>query len=290
MTDLITIDSDNFDAMASVMGMQISNKENKNTLSRIRVVKKAIKGETSLNGRKTTIDVVASGWYSIEDADKKYIYAETISIRPFLQRFMYQKYDSNISNYIKTIMSDNINVDLKDNMGTFNCGKPSGYIQDFSSLPDAMQELIRSIKRTRVILGTVTFVDATDEKGNTVEVVDMPFVWEVDNKEGFKNFAAATAKLAQHRRLSEYHNINVTTAEREAVGNTYYVPICEVDLDNTFEVLEKDQALFKDFMAWIESHNRWVLSEWDQKQIQKATDEEKELAESFVDIDVEEVE
>ena len=43
-------------------------------------------------------------------------------------------------------------------------------------------------------------------------------------------------------------------------------------------------------MAWIESHNRWVLSEWDQKQIQKATDEEKELAESFVDIDVEEVE
>ncbi len=118
----------------------------------------------------------------------------------------------------------------------------------------------------------------------------MPFVWEVDNKEGFKNFAAATAKLAQHRRLSVYHNINVTTAEREAVGNTYYVPICEVDLDNTFEVSDTDQALFKDFMAWIESHNRWVLSEWDQKQVQKATDEEKELAESFVDIDVEEVE
>jgi len=153
-----------------------------------------------------------------------------------------------------------------------------------------MKELIRSIKRTRVILGTVTFVDATDDKGNPVEVIDMPFVWEVDNKEGFKNFAEATAKLAQHRRLSVYHNINVTTEEREAVGNTYYVPVCEADLDNTFEVSKEDQAFFKDFMAWIESHNRWVLSEWDQKQVEAATDEEKEMAESFVDIDVEEVE
>jgi hypothetical protein len=33
-----------------------------------------------------------------------------------------------------------------------------------------------------------------------------------------------------------------------------------------------------------------VLSDWDEKHVQKATQEEKELAESFVDVDVEEVE
>ena len=291
MSELAVIDNNNYAAMAQMMGMayDAGDTKNKSTLARIKVQKKAIKGKAEVNGKNVTVDVVTAGSFIIEK-DGKDVYAESINMRIHVQRFMYQKYDNAVNNYMKTVMSPDLEVDLKDNYGTFNCGKPSGYIQDFSSLPDAMQELIRSIKRTRVILGTVTFVDATDEKGNTVEVVDMPFVWEVDNKEGFKNFAAATAKLAQHRRLSVYHNINVTTAEREAVGNTYYVPICEVDLDNTFEVLEKDQALFKDFMAWIESHNRWVLSEWDQKQIQKATDEEKELAESFVDIDVEEVE
>ena len=31
------------------------------------------------------------------------------------------------------------------------------------------------------------------------------------------------------------------------------------------------------------------MSDWEEKQVQKATEEEKELAESFVDIDVEEV-
>ena len=47
---------------------------------------------------------------------------------------------------IKTVMSDNLNVDLKDNDGGFNCGKPAGFIQDFKALPEKKQELIKQIK------------------------------------------------------------------------------------------------------------------------------------------------
>ena len=49
-------------------------------------------------------------------------------------------------------MADNLNVDLKDNDGGFNCGKPAGYIQDFKSLPEKMQDLLKQIKRVRVCL------------------------------------------------------------------------------------------------------------------------------------------
>jgi hypothetical protein len=62
-----------------------------------------------------------------------------------------------------------LNIDLKDNDGGFNCGKPAGYIKDFKALPDAMQELLKSIKRVRVVLGTVEMVNPTDDKGNPVD-------------------------------------------------------------------------------------------------------------------------
>ena len=52
-------------------------------------------------------------------------------------------------------MADNLNVDLKDNDGGFNCGKPAGYIQDFKSLPEKMQDLLKQIKRVRVLFGTI---------------------------------------------------------------------------------------------------------------------------------------
>jgi len=150
--------------------------------------------------------------------------------------------------------------------------------------------LIRSIKRTRSTYGTVTFIDAKDEEGNAAELENVPFVFDISQKEGFKNFADVTAKFAQHRRLPIMHDIIVSTAERTGPNGPYYIPVCEADLNTTHEITDEDQSLLRDFQAVIENHNRWVLSEWEQKNVQKATEEEKELAESFVDIDVEEVE
>ena len=71
-------------------------------------------------------------------------------------------------------MADNLNIDLKDNDGGFNCGKPSGWIEDYKSLPDATKELIRSIKRVRVVLGTVELINPVDASGNSVELEATP--------------------------------------------------------------------------------------------------------------------
>jgi len=61
-------------------------------------------------------------------------------------------------------------------------------------------------------------------------------------------------------------------------------------LNTVHDIVDDDQNLLRDFKAVVENHNRRILSEWEEKQVSKATEEEKELAESFVDIDVEEVE
>jgi hypothetical protein len=81
-----------------------------------------------------------------------------------MQRFMYKRFIKNnnakagepMGTYHKTVMADSLNIDLKDNQGTFNCGKPAGYVKDFKSLPVAQQDLLKQIKRVRVIFGLIT--------------------------------------------------------------------------------------------------------------------------------------
>ena len=83
-------------------------------------------------------------------------------------------------------MADTLNMDLKDNTGKFNCGKPTGYVKDFKALPSDMQDLIRQIKRVRVVFGTVQLVGAKDANGDDVSLESLPFIWEIDNKDAYK--------------------------------------------------------------------------------------------------------
>ena len=76
--------------------------------------------------------LVKGGTYKLEIPDDTTLYGTSATIRPFIQRFMYKRFVKNMSAkageplgvYHKTIMSDNLNIDLKDNQGKFNCGKP----------------------------------------------------------------------------------------------------------------------------------------------------------------------
>ena len=99
---------------------------------------------------------------------KHFIPPQPMFVR-FMQRYMYKRFvmgsGDTPNKYIKTVMNDNLNVDLKDNDGGFNCGKPAGYIQDFKALDQKTQDLIKQIKRVRVILGTVELKEPCGFKG-----------------------------------------------------------------------------------------------------------------------------
>ena len=49
-------------------------------------------------------------------------------------------------------MADNLNVDLKDDYGTFNCGKPSGFIKDLNLYLRSTKNLIKQIKELELFL------------------------------------------------------------------------------------------------------------------------------------------
>ena len=285
MSELTTIDANNYAAMAQMMGVAYDAQERKSSVSRLKIVKQSIMGDAEVNGKTIKAEIVSAGSMSLENGEKQSIYADSVVIRPFLQRFMYQRYDNDKKTYQKTVMSNNMDIDLKDSFGTFNCGKPSGYIKDFNALSDDVKTLIRTIKRTRVVFGTVTMNGVTAD-GTSMDIESLPFVWDIDTKEGFKNVGEAFGRLARQNRLPISHAMNVSTEKRDLpTGNSFWVPVLDVDTTTSFEITDMDQELMGEFMAQVESHNKWVMGEWDKAYQDNTPEPESDVVDEFITVE-----
>ena len=280
----------NFSDMAKLMGMSVDNKqtEKASTLARLRISHAPIMGEAEVNGKTKKVEVVEGGTYRLEIPDGPTYYASKAVIRPFVQRFMYKRFvkgnDSTPNRYIKTVMADNLNIDLKDNDGGFNCGKPAGYIQDFKALPESMQDLIKQIKRVRVVFGTVELIDPVDAAGKAVDLSSTPFIWEVENRDAFKSIGALFTKLGKMRRLPPQHTFTATTAEQSLPnGSSFYLPETALDLQTTLELDDAAQETLGNFLAWVTNYNEYISNAWDEN-AHKHEDVDKEGVEEFIDI------
>lgn len=295
MTELTTIDPNNYAAMAKAMGIahEGTGKSKSSSLARLRINHSPVMGNAEVNGKNVNVEVVEGGTYKLEIPDGPTYYASSIKLRPFMQRFMYKRFVMGGANspnrYVKTIMHDNLNDDLKDNDGGFNCGKPAGYIQDFKALPEKMQELIKQIKRVRVVLGTVELVNPMNEKGEPVEVEVTPFIWEIDNRDAFKLVGDAFSKLAKMQRLPVQHMIVANTDERKLPnGNSFFIPVVSLNVTDTIKLSSEDQTMFSDFMSWIDNYNNYIVNAWADKANDRLEEGDAEVLDQLVDIEVEE--
>ena len=288
MNDITTIDTNNYAEMAKAMGLANeapAQKKQGMFLARLRINHSPILGSDTIK--------VKGGTYKLEIPDGPTYYAESAVMRPFMQRFMYKKFimgSGAIPNrYVKTVMADTLNMDLKDNDGGYNCGKPAGWIEDYASLPEATKELIKSIKRVRVVLGNVELINPKDVNGNPVELESTPFIWEVENRDAFKTVGGVFTKLAKMKRLPVQHTVDLTTEERKLPnGNSFYLPLTGMDITKTVELEQKDQDLFADFMSWVQNYNEYIINAYAEKAGDSDGDELDELDINDI-IDVEEV-
>jgi hypothetical protein len=208
---------------------------------------------------------------------------------------MYKRFikgsDDSPNRYVKTVMADNLDVDLKDNDGGHNCGKSAGYIQDFNALPDKQKELIRQIKRVRVVFGLAKFDKAMQMDGDVAVPSDLghvPFIWEVENREGFKTVGEVFKKLNNMKRLPVNHLIHASSEERKLPnGNTYYVPSTKLDLSSKIETSDEDQELFGNLLAWVTNYNQYIMSQWNEN-VHNHENVDASMVESFIDITTEE--
>ena len=295
MSGLTIIDTNNYAAMAKAMGIanEISNTSKQGIfLARMRINHSPIMGMAEVNGKKVNVEVIEGGTYKLEITDGPTYFAQSVKIRPFMQRFMYKRFvmgnATSPNRYIKTIMADDLNIDLKDNDGGFNCGKPAGYIQDFKALPEKTQDLIRQIKRVRVVIGTVELINSVDENGKEVKVDITPFIWEIDNRDAFKCVGESFTKLAKMQRLPVQHIITANTNERKLPnGNSFFVPVVSLDVSKTISLTDEDQTMFSEFMAWIDNYNNYIINAWAEKANSKLEEGDAEILDELVEIEVE---
>ena len=309
MSELTTINTGNYAAMAKMMGIVDDGKSNKktNTLNRLRIWHQPVMGQAEVNGRLTNVETIEGGMFRLEIIDgdtSQFAYSKTITMRPFMQRFMYRRYIANKNpkpnepkgSFHRTIMSDTLNIDLKDNTGRFNCGKPSGYIEDFKALPTDMQDLIRQIKRVRVVFGVVTLDNPVDANGNQMTEVSTPFIWEIDNKDAYKPVGDQFRVFARQERLPLMHNILFFENVKNDLpnGSSFFTPKCKADTSVTHEIKPEDEELLVSFLEWVKNFNDYICKEWDEKATQRQeesvnaiSEDEAELVEDFIEIESE---
>ena len=201
---------------------------------------------------------------------------------------MYKRYISDPSNsrYVKTLMSDDLNSDLKDTDGGFNCGKPAGFIEDWNSVPDKMKDLIKSVKRVRVLFGEIDMVGAVNEKGESIKVGTTPFIWEVDNREAYKTFGDSFKEIAKRNRSFIQFSINVTGLEREMNnGQSYFVPKVDVDYSSDLAITDHVLQMHRNSSEWITQYNDYINSEFTAKAVETLNTADESLVEEFIDVE-----
>ena len=258
--EIVTVDNiDNFSAMSKVMGMETltnskASEKKTSSLARVKIQHTSLMGEQEINGKRFSY--------------KRYVNATSPDTKGY---------------YHKTVMADNLNNDLHDNRGTFNCGKPAGYIKDFKALSEDMQALIKSIKRVRVIFGLVTLNNPVDASGNPVKVnSDIPFIFEIDNRTSFKTSGEPFDKLAKRRHLPIQHTIKFTTEEQKLpTGAVYYTVIADLNSD-TLDVSKEDASTLQSFLDWIQNHNEYIMNDYNQHRESSMSDEDKDLVDEFL--------
>ena len=253
-------------------------------LPRVNLMHTGIMGEIDVNGKSIKTEVVPSGSYKITRGEDDVVYATSPTVRIFAIRQQWSKWDAKEEMMMKTVMSSDLKGDLKDNVGTFNLGRPSGYIEDWDSVPEKTKDLIRSIKRKKILFGELSATGVTDEAGNVVDAItNIPFSFEVPPS-SIKSLDSAVNALGRKNILPIQCTLNLgANLVNSNTGNSFAV--MTLDTGDKVELKPDDQETLHNFLAYITTQNEYILNEWAEKNKDTISDDDAAIVAEFVNVE-----
>jgi hypothetical protein len=269
------------DGMSLSEAMGMSSTPTASTLARVAQVHNPITVSIG-DDEKITVPV---GAFKVTMPDGEVVYTRKASIRVFAQRQQWQRWDSASETMNKSLMSNSLNGDLKDTTGKFNLGRPSGYIEDFQSLPEATKNLIRSIKRVKVTLGMIILDNPMDYSGNPLQGYEdeIPFVMDIKNTESMKSLDNALSKIMSKKLTPVEHTVALSSAKRELPTGAKYA-VLVADLGSKVNFQEQDSATLQDFLNWVEYSNSYVSQKWQENSSSALSASDADLVSSIVEV------
>jgi len=249
-------------SIAEMMGLSQSKGGKRSMLARFSQIHSPLKGDMEINGKSVRVDVVPAGAYKLLQSDDKVAYATAPKIRIYAQRMQWTRWDSNENQMIKTVLVNSLSGDLKDNTGGFNAGRPSGYVEDFKSLPKATQELMRNTKRTKVVFGTVLMQGATDEEGNAIDdasltTQEIPFVMDVKSRGSILAIDDVMKSIERKNGLPIQYYCEMG-AEMHSMPNGSEYATFDIKLEDKVDLKDSDKDILDGFMDWISGTNTYI--------------------------------
>jgi len=261
MSNELEIVNETGKSMAELMGFSVktSNADFLPSISRLGMIHQPMMGEVDLNGKMIKTEVLPVGAFTLKTGDDV-VYSTGATVRVFVQRNQWQRWNSDTEEMEKSVMSDSLNGDLKDSIGGINLGRPSGYIEDFNALDDAVKQVIRSVKRVVVFYGTVTLDNPMNEKGEPLgkPVEAVPFVMDVKNRDSLKSINGVIGSLKKKNKLPVMHNITLEGVEDSIPTGAKFGKI-SASLGDAVEFVSADQEIVKDFLELIQYSNGKIL-------------------------------
>ena len=229
--------------------------------------------------------VVQTPVFKITSDDDSYL-ARSVEVRLFAERQKWQQWDSENKTMQKSVLSNSLNIDLKDTLGTFNLGRPSGYIKDFQALPKDQQDLIRSVNRVKVMMGMVKVVDPFYEGGGTPSNVDeeFAFVMDVKNRDSLKFIDGTVGKLIKKKISPAEHRITLLGEPRTLPnGNPYMVT--NASLGEFVGLSEGDKEILQNFLDYVESSYEYVTTKWAEENVATISPQDQDIVTNIVDVE-----
>jgi TusA-related sulfurtransferase len=278
--------------LAELMGMSNTPAQSTSALAEIKQVHQNVMGTKEVEGETMEVAIVKAGAFSVTFPDETIYYSDKVTIRPFMQRFQFQRYDKNYQRpdggegrMLRTVMATSLNGDLKDNYGGFNCGRPSGYVKDFNALPQETQELMRATDRFKVLFGLCTLDKAKDANGKPVDVKEFPFLMRIKNRDSFKATTDIFNQIQRKNKLPIQHLLHLGSEVKSIPSGATYA-VLKPKLGKTVEITTDDQEVLNNFVEWVESMNAITISKWEEhKRPDELSDQESEIVSNIVEIE-----
>lgn len=260
MSNELAIANERGQSMAELMGVSMSGGESAPSIARIGMLHAPIMGEMDVAGKTIKTEVVSVGSFIMTKGDEK-IYSDGVEVRIFAQRQQWQRWNDETGEMEKSVQSNTLSGDLKDSIGGLNLGRPSGYIQDWESVPDDTKAIIRSVKKVNIYYGTITLLKPMNEKGEalpTDSYVDVPFVMDLKNRDSIKSINGVLTSLQRKNMLPIMSTVQLDGVEGSIASGAKFGYI-KARLGDKVDLVEGDNEMLKDFIELIEYSNGKIL-------------------------------
>ena len=275
-------------SLAEKMGLNKSEGSSSGpSTSRLTQIQVPLKSMVDVNGKKMNMEVLPVGTFALRMSEDETVYSDTVTVRMFLQREQWTRWFSDTNSMGKSVLANNLRNDMPDNMGGFNLGRPSGYVQDFNALPESTKDLMRAVKRTRVLMGLVTLDNPMNDKGEDLgkEYKDIPFIYDVKNASSIKSIDAALKDFDRRNTLPITGNMIFGADTATLPNGNLFAYLSAAATTDVVEVGSLDYETLDGFDDIVKSINVKVMDAHYDKRDKGISDEEASIVGSIVDVE-----